>query len=161
GTGVMFFVPHLDDLAGHNVVIVGGGDSAFDWALSLSPIAKSVTLIHRRGKLRANEAAGGRGDELAPGIVGKAGGARAAAEGPGVVGEDRWTGGVVHPRGTEPRELPADTVVAALGFTADLGPLAQWGMELDKRHILVDSRMATNLSRIFAAGDITEYPGKV
>jgi thioredoxin reductase (NADPH) len=57
--------------------------------------------------------------------------------------------------------VPCDTVVAALGFTADLGPLAEWGLTLDKRHIVVDSTMATNLPRIFSAGDITEYPGKV
>ena len=61
----------------------------------------------------------------------------------------------------EPETLPADTVVAALGFTADLGPLTTWGLELDKRHIVVDSSMATNLPRVFAAGDISEYPGKV
>jgi thioredoxin reductase (NADPH) len=58
-------------------------------------------------------------------------------------------------------QLPADTVVAALGFTADLGPLAEWGLELDRRHILVNSTMATNLPRVFAAGDIVEYEGKV
>ena len=63
--------------------------------------------------------------------------------------------------GDAARPCPADTVVAALGFTADLGPLADWGLELDKRHIMVDSTMATNLPRVFAAGDITEYPGKV
>jgi thioredoxin reductase (NADPH) len=52
-------------------------------------------------------------------------------------------------------------VVAALGFTADLGPLVEWGLDLDKRHIRVDTTMATNQPRVFAAGDITEYPGKV
>src|SRR6185369_13821461 len=64
-------------------------------------------------------------------------------------------------RGQDPRTLPANTVVAALGFTADLGPLADWGFNLDRRHIVVDSTTATNLPRVFAAGDITEYPGKV
>jgi ferredoxin/flavodoxin---NADP+ reductase len=59
------------------------------------------------------------------------------------------------------RRIPVDTVVAALGFTADLGPLAEWGIRLDRRHILVGSTMATNLPRVFAAGDIVEYPGKV
>jgi thioredoxin reductase (NADPH) len=57
--------------------------------------------------------------------------------------------------------IPADVIVAALGFTADLGPLAEWGLTLDKRHILVDSMMLTNQPRIFAAGDIVDYPGKV
>jgi thioredoxin reductase (NADPH) len=64
-------------------------------------------------------------------------------------------------KGLPPRELPADSVVAALGFTADLGPLADWGLALDKRHILVDTTMATNRARVFAAGDISDYPGKV
>jgi thioredoxin reductase len=64
-------------------------------------------------------------------------------------------------RGGETRELPADSIVAALGFTADLGPLATWGLNLDKRHILVDTTMATNQPRVFAAGDISDYPGKV
>jgi thioredoxin reductase (NADPH) len=57
--------------------------------------------------------------------------------------------------------VPVDTVVAALGFTADLGPLADWGLQLDRRHVVVSSTMATNLPRVFAAGDIVDYPGKV
>ena len=56
GTGIVFFVPHLADLAGHDVLIVGGGDSAFDWALALEPLAKSVTLVHRRDRFRAHAA---------------------------------------------------------------------------------------------------------
>lgn len=63
--------------------------------------------------------------------------------------------------GLEPVRRPAQAVVAALGFVADLGPLQQWGIEVVKRHIVVDSTMRTNLPRVFAAGDVTEYPGKV
>ena len=63
--------------------------------------------------------------------------------------------------GQERRVLPAQTVVAALGFTADLGPIEQWGLELDKRTIRVDSTMRTNRDRVYAAGDIASYPGKV
>ncbi|HET8684205.1 MAG TPA: NAD(P)/FAD-dependent oxidoreductase [Micromonosporaceae bacterium] len=154
GTGLVYFVPHLDDLAGHDVVIVGGGDSAFDWALALEPIAKSVTLIHRRDKFRAHASTVARVQALPVEII-------VNAEVTRVLGDDRITGVEVVQRGQTPRTLPADTVVAALGFTADLGPLAEWGLELDKRHILVDSTMATNRPRIFAAGDIAEYPGKV
>ncbi len=61
----------------------------------------------------------------------------------------------------QPRELPAQAIVAALGFVADLGALQTWGLETDKRHVVVDSSMRTNLARVFAAGDITEYAGKV
>jgi thioredoxin reductase (NADPH) len=78
-----------------------------------------------------------------------------------LLGEGKVTGCEVTVRGEQPRVLPADTVVAALGFTADLGPLAEWGLNLDRRHIVVDSTTATNLPRVFAAGDISEYPGKV
>jgi thioredoxin reductase (NADPH) len=79
-----------------------------------------------------------------------------------LLGDNQVTGAEVTAKGGVGTEmLPADTVIAALGFTADLGPLAGWGLTLDKRHIVVDSTMATNLPRVFAAGDITEYPGKV
>jgi ferredoxin/flavodoxin---NADP+ reductase len=154
GDGVVFFVPHLDDLAGHDVVIVGGGDSAFDWALSLEPLAKSVTLVHRRDKFRAHAATVARVQTLPVEII-------VNAELRQLFGDETVTGVEISVKGGEPRTLPADTVVAALGFTADLGPLAEWGLTLDKRHILVDSTTASNLPRIFAAGDISEYPGKV
>jgi thioredoxin reductase len=154
GEGIVYFVPHLDDLAGHNVVIVGGGDSAFDWALSLQPVAKSVTLVHRRDKFRAHAGTVDRVRALPIEII-------VNAELRQILGDERITGVEVQVKGEAPRELPADTVVAALGFTADLGPLAEWGLALDRRHILVDTTMATNQPRIFAAGDITDYPGKV
>jgi thioredoxin reductase (NADPH) len=154
GEGVVYFVPRLDDLAGHDVLIVGGGDSAFDWALALHPVARSVTLVHRRDKFRAHAATVGRVQALPVRIIVNAqvvalhGPARVAAAD---IAVDR--GGI--------QRIPVTTVVAALGFTADLGPLAEWGLQLDRRHILVTSTMATNLPRVFAAGDIIDYPGKV
>ena len=63
--------------------------------------------------------------------------------------------------GEEPTSYPAQAMVAALGFIADLGPLQSWGMEVEKRHVVVAPSMQTSLRRVFAAGDITEYPGKV
>jgi thioredoxin reductase (NADPH) len=155
GEGIMFFVRHLNELAGHDVVIVGGGDSAFDWALALQPLAKSVTLIHRRDKFRAHAGTVARVQALPVEII-------VNAEVTEILGDGKVTGCVVVAKGgAAPRTLPADTVVAALGFTAELGPLAEWGLTLDKRHIVVDSTTATNLPRVFAAGDISEYPGKV
>ena len=154
GAGLVFFVPHLADLTGHDVVIVGGGDSAFDWALALQPIAKSVTVVHRRDKFRAHAHTVSRVRALPIEIV-------VNAEVTRLHGNGRVSAVDVAVRGAPPRTLPADTVVAALGFTADLGPLADWGLELDKRHIRVDSTTATNLPRVFAAGDISEYTGKV
>jgi len=154
GEGVLYFVPHLDDLAGHDVVIVGGGDSAFDWALSLHPIAKSVCLVHRRDKFRAHAGTVARVQALGVPLI-------VNAELSKIRGNERVEGVDVTLKGGETRELPADSVVAALGFTADLGPLATWGLQLDKRHIVVDTTMATNQPRVFAAGDISDYPGKV
>lgn len=154
GEGILFFVRHLNELAGHDVVIVGGGDSAFDWALALQPLAKSVTVIHRRDKFRAHAATVARVQSLPVEII-------VNAEVTEILGDGKVTGCVVAEKAGATRTLPADTVVAALGFTADLGPLAEWGLTLDKRHIVVDSTTATNLPRVFAAGDISEYPGKV
>jgi thioredoxin reductase (NADPH) len=155
GTGIVYFVPKLAEHTGHDVVIVGGGDSAFDWALALEPLAKSVTLIHRRDKFRAHASTVAKVQSLPVEII-------VNAEVTAILGDGHVSGTEVTLKtGGEPRILPANTVVAALGFTADLGPIANWGLILDKRHIIVDSTMATNLPRIFAAGDISEYPGKV
>ncbi|GLZ76360.1 ferredoxin--NADP reductase [Actinorhabdospora filicis] len=154
GSGVVFFVPKLAVHADEDIVVVGGGDSAFDWALALHPIARSVTIVHRRDKFRAHQHTVDRVQGLGVPIL-------VNAQVTALHGDGHVTGVHVETRGGEPRDLPADTVVAALGFVADLGPLTGWGLELDKRHILVGPTMATNLPRVFAAGDITEYPGKV
>jgi thioredoxin reductase len=154
GDGILFFVPHLADLVDRDVLIVGGGDSAFDWALALQPLARSVTLVHRREKFRAHAATVARVQQLPVRII-------VNAEVAKLHGDEAVTGAEIVVKGGGAETVPVDSVVAALGFTADLGPLAEWGLKLDKRHILVDSTMATNLSRVFAAGDITEYPGKV
>ncbi|WJK40577.1 NAD(P)/FAD-dependent oxidoreductase [Solwaraspora sp. WMMA2056] len=154
GDGIVYFVPRLADLTGHDVVIVGGGDSAFDWALALQPLARSVTIVHRRDRFRAHAATVERVRALPVRIV-------VNAQLTAVHGTTRVTGVDITTGDGGPQTVPADTVVAALGFTADLGPLTTWGLALDKRHIRVDSAMATNLPRVFAAGDIADYPGKV
>lgn len=154
GGGIRFFVPHLADLADQNVLIVGGGDSAFDWALALAPIARSVTLVHRRDKFRAHAATVARVQQLPVRIV-------TNAEVTKLHGEETVTAADITTRDGTTETVPVDSVVAALGFTANLGPLVDWGLTLDKRHIVVDSTMATNLPRVYAAGDISEYPGKV
>ncbi|WFE38443.1 NAD(P)/FAD-dependent oxidoreductase [Micromonospora sp. WMMD998] len=154
GAGIVYFVPQPTELTDRHVLIVGGGDSAFDWAATLAPLARSVTLVHRRERFRAHAATVERVRALPVRVV-------VNAEVSRLYGEERVTGAELTVRGGDVESLPVDTVVAALGFTADLGPLAEWGLTLDRRHIVVDSAMATNLPRVFAAGDITEYPGKV
>ncbi|HEX4688209.1 MAG TPA: NAD(P)/FAD-dependent oxidoreductase [Nocardioides sp.] len=154
GRGMEFFVPSFAPYAGKDVVIVGGGDSAFDWAVHLEPIASSITLVHRRDGFRAHERTVQSVRESRVEIVTK-------AQVTGLFGEPTVSEVEITVDGQEPVRRPAQAVVAALGFVADLGPLQKWGIEVIKRHIVVDPSMRTNLPRVFAAGDITEYRGKV
>ncbi len=154
GRGLAYVVPTYGPYMGKDVVVVGGGDSAVDWALGLEPVAASVTLVHRRDAFRAHAHSVKLLRDSSVTLVTPAqvtrldGAARLEA---------------VEVRNLETKELsllPAQAVVAALGFTADITPLEAWGLDVRDRHIVVDTTMATNLPRVFAAGDITEYPGK-
>lgn len=154
GRGLTFFVPSFTEYADKDVVIVGGGDSAFDWAFHLRDIARSVTLVHRRDAFRAHQATVDAVLASDVEVITKAQVTRLVGETSVRLVEITTNDGEVLTR-------PADAVIAALGFIADLGAMQQWGLDLDKRHIVVDTAMRTNLPRVFAAGDITEYPGKV
>jgi len=156
GRGLAYFVPTTDAYAGCDVVVVGGGDSAVDWALMLHLVARSVTLVHRRESFRAHPGSLQR-LRSAPvevitnaQVVSTTGGAALQDIEIRVAGESAT------------RSLPCDRLVAALGFTANLGPLREWGLELhDNRHLVVDSAMRTAVDGVFAAGDIVDYDGKV
>jgi ferredoxin/flavodoxin---NADP+ reductase len=155
GRGLVYFVPRLDEYRDLDVVVVGGGDSAFDWALALEPLARSVTVVHRRDKFRAHQHTINR-------VLASSAEVLTFTEVAAISGVDGIEKvELVHSKTGDRHVRPAQAVVAALGFTADLGPLTRWGLNIDKRHIVVDSTMFTGVERIFAAGDITEYPGKV
>jgi len=154
GRGMVHFVPSLAAHAGQDVIVVGGGDSAFDWVLALHPIAASVTLVHRRAKFRAADSIVREVRELGVRLI-------TDAEVTELRGNGALESVVIEAKGAAPIELPAQTVVAALGFTADLGPIGNWGLEIDHRAVNVDSRMATARERVYAAGDVAAYPGKV
>jgi thioredoxin reductase (NADPH) len=155
GRGLYYFVPDPSDHDDRDVLVVGGGDSAVDWALALHPIARSVTLVHRRGAFRAHAASVRAVHECGATVI-------TDAEVEALLGDELLREAHVRVRGeAEHRVLEVDSVVAALGFVSNLGPLAEWGLELNRRSIVVDTRMRTTVDRVFAAGDVTDYPGKV
>jgi thioredoxin reductase (NADPH) len=155
GRGLEYFVPDSAEYAGKDVVVVGGGDSAVDWCLMLEPIASSVTLVHRREQFRAHAASV---DALRASRVRIVTNAEVVDLDGGAAIEKA----TYRVKGGGTTTIACQKVVAALGFTANLGPLREWGLELaDNRHVVVDSAMRTNQPGIFAAGDITHYEGKV
>lgn len=156
GRGMVHFVPELEVHRDQDVVVVGGGDSAFDWALSLHPIARSVTIVHRRAKFRAFAATVRQVRELGVPIITDAQVTELRGDGAGLAEVELSVSS-----DPGPVVLPAQAVVAALGFTADLGPIESWGLEINRRAVTVDSTMRTARERIYAAGDIAAYDGKV
>lgn len=155
GKGVHYFAKRLDDFRDKRVFIVGGGDSAVDWAITLGPIAKSVTLIHR-SQFRAHEHTvqqllDGPAEVYYPDHVVKA-----------VHGDERLESVTFHNVKTEDEyTVEVDEMICAIGFKADLGPLKTWGLEVERNQIKVDKiTMETNIPGVFGAGDIVTYPAK-
>jgi len=153
GRGLFHFVPDPSAYEGQHIVVVGGGDSALDWALMLEPIGKSVTIVHRRGEFRAHPHSV---ELLKASSVAMLTDAQVSA----VRGEPDVAEVDVDIKG-EISTLPCDKLVAALGFTANLGPLMEWGIDIQKRQIVVDTQGRTTVPGIYAAGDIVDYDGKV
>ncbi|MFK0156642.1 NAD(P)/FAD-dependent oxidoreductase [Streptomyces sp. NPDC090499] len=153
GRGVSYFVTDPESLADQDVVVLGGGDSAVDWALMLESVARKVTLVHRRDQFRAHGHSVKLLHESRVEILTRA---RLI----GVQGDEALRAVEVdHDGGT--KVLDADHVVSALGFIADLGPLLDWRLEMRDRYVAVDQRMATSRDGVYAAGDLADFDGKV
>ncbi|CAN5412359.1 NAD(P)/FAD-dependent oxidoreductase [soil metagenome] len=158
GSSVFYSIKKMEALRGRDILIVGGGDSALDWTLNLHPLAKRMTLLHRRDEFRA-----------APDSVKKMRDLVAAGkmdlkigQVTGLTGE----GGVlssVQAKGTEgPFEIAANALLPFFGLTMKLGPVANWGLNLHENLIPVDTaKFETSVPGIFAIGDINTYPGKL
>jgi thioredoxin reductase (NADPH) len=159
GTSVFYSVRRIEDMRDRDIVIVGGGDSALDWTLSLHPVAKSLTLIHRRDQFRA-----------APDSVNKM--LALVEQGEihfklGQVTELHGEGGrlralTVKGNDNATFEQPCDAMLPFFGLTMKLGPVADWGINLHENLIPVDTeKFETSETGIFAIGDINTYPGKL
>jgi thioredoxin reductase (NADPH) len=159
GKSVHYAVRKMETFRDRDLIIAGGGDSALDWVLNLQPIAKSVTLVHRRDDFRA-----------APHSVAKM---RAlVAEGKvrleiadfkGLIGADgQVTSIACHTKEKGAYEIACDSVLAFYGLTMKLGPIANFGLNLNENLIPVDTeKFETSEPGIFAIGDINTYPGKL
>ena len=158
GASVLYRVRNSADLHGRDLVICGGGDSALDWTVALCEQARSLHLVHRRAEFRAAPATVARMRELV------AAGKMTLIEGNVVAlhGERELTGVTVERNpGREPVRLPADRVLAFFGLHPKLGPIADWGLELERKALKVDTeKFETSVPGIFAIGDINTYPGK-
>jgi thioredoxin reductase (NADPH) len=156
GKGVHYFAKRVEDFRDKQVVIVGGGDSAVDWAVTLEPIASEVTLIHR-SKFRAHEATVRELEESTVNCQYPGCEVVAVEAGP----DGRLCGVSYKNAESAVTRIDADELIVAIGFVADLGPLKSWGFELQKNQIVVDKiTMESNIPGVFVAGDIAWYPAK-
>jgi len=152
-----YFVDDMSKFRDKKVLICGGGDSAVDWALMLEPIAKEVTIVHRRDKFRAHES-----------TVTQLMNSKVNVRTPFVPMNLLSNGDKIESvilekvKQEEVQEIiEVDEVLVNYGFSASLGPIKEWGLEIEKNSIVVNTKMETNLPGVYAAGDICTFEGKV
>jgi thioredoxin reductase (NADPH) len=159
GTHINYRIVEPERLSGKDIIILGGGDSALDWTLELHGKARRITLIHRRADYRAQPASVSKMKSLVN--------EQSLEEFQGHVRsiftrDDGSFGGLeaLDPDG-ENHHLEADEVFVFWGLSPNLGPVAEWGLDIEKRHLTVDTeKFQTSEPGIFAVGDINTYPGK-
>jgi thioredoxin reductase len=162
GRGIYDVVTDPKEFAGQRVVIIGGGDSAFDWATQLAGVATHVSLVHRSDRFRAHGAtvtqfesdvSEGRSAKF---VFHEIADVVCRTDG------DRFTHIVLRDvKAKTTTEIEADVVLPMLGFVSDIGPIGDWGLTLQKDEIVVNQLMETGRTGIWAAGDVTTYPGKL
>jgi len=146
-----------EKFAGKHIAILGGGDSALDWAVELAPKADGLTLVHRREEYRGAPATVDQMRALAADgkvdpIIGKMSGYHA---------DDKGITGITVKAGEEEREVACDAVLVFFGLAPKLGPIAEWGLDINRKTINVDTeKFQTSTPGIYAVGDINYYPGK-
>ena len=158
--GVEYMIREPEMYRDKNVVIAGGGDSALDWSIFLTDIAKSVTLVHRRNEFRGALDSVDKVQELKD-----AGKLKliTPAEIKEIKGENHVTGVVISKKDEEPYVLETDHFIPLFGLSPKLGPIANWGLEIEKNAIKVNNALdyQTNVPGIYAIGDVNTYPGKL
>lgn len=156
GKNLHYFIDDLNHFANKHVCVFGGGDSAVDWALMLEPIARQVTIVHRREEFRAHESSVAQLKNSTVQIV-------TPYEPLEINGDGERIREVViqKAKSEETKKIHVDEVVVNYGFVSSLGPIKDWGLEIVKNSIVVNTKMETNIEGIYAAGDITTFDGKV
>lgn len=158
--GVAYFIKDPEIYKNQRVVIAGGGDSALDWSIFLAEVASEVTLIHRREEFR------GALDSVEKVQALKNSGKInliTPAEVTAIYGKNKLEGVIVTKKDESTLKLDTDHFIPLFGLTPKLGPIAEWGLEIEKNAIKVDNSLdyQTNISGIFAIGDVNTYPGKL
>ncbi len=159
GKTLHYRVKDPKQFAGKKLAILGGGDSALDWVLELINVAEHITLIHRRDEYRAVPASVAKMRKLvADGKMDVIEKAKATA----IDGVDGVINSItIQPKEGEPLDVPADHVLVFFGLAPKLGPIAEWGLDINRKTINVDTeRFETSEPGIYAIGDISYYPGK-
>ncbi|RKL65446.1 ferredoxin--NADP(+) reductase [Salipaludibacillus neizhouensis] len=156
GKNLHYFVNDLNQFAGDRVVLAGGGDSAVDWTLMLEDIAKEITIVHRRDKFRAHEHS----------VEQLRGSEKINVSTPYMIesldhdGDKITAVTLKETKGEATHKIDIDTLIVNYGFVSNLGPIKEWGLELKKNAIMVNTSMETNIDGIYACGDIATYEGK-
>ncbi|MDX2289657.1 MAG: NAD(P)/FAD-dependent oxidoreductase [Hyphomicrobiaceae bacterium] len=158
GTSVFYSVRRMEDFRDHDVLIVGGGDSALDWTLNLQPIARSLTLLHRRDDFRAAP----HSVEKMRGLVAEGAMQLMIGQVTSLQGSGGQLAGVSVKTSSAVHDLTVTRLLPFFGLTMKLGPVADWGLNLEENLIPVDTeKFETSTPGIFAIGDINTYPGKL